>query len=110
MKKLIKFFNYDEDEGKIRLCPPFMGSDVWSLRSADDYSLVYGVDDFLDQGYVLLGDGKYLLNLIELDDYTCFSMKFVVKGRQVIIEEVTCRNHYKRHYFSIMPDRGIYTL
>ena len=109
MDKLIKFFSYDEDKGKIRLNPPFMGSDSWSLRDGD-FNLVFSIDQFLDCGCVFLEDGDFNLNLIELDDYTCFSIKFVVKGRQIIIEEVTCRNCYKRSYFSIMPDRGMYTL
>ena len=107
MEKFTKFFNYDEDTGKIVLHPPFMGSDCWSLRSGEGY-LLFSVDQFLDEGYVLLEDGEYSLNLIELDDYTCFSIKFVVKGRQIIIEDIVCRNAYKRHYYSIMPDRGMY--
>ena len=107
MKKFEKFFSYDEDEGKIVLHPVNMGSDCWSLRSGDGY-LLFSVDDFLDYGSVLLEDGEYSLNLIELDDYTCFYIRFNIKGRQVIIENITCRNAYKRNYYSIMPDRGIY--
>jgi hypothetical protein len=107
--KIKKFFNYDEDEGKICLNPPFMGSDSWSLRS-DEGQLLFSVDQFLEYGSVFLEDGEYSLNLIELDDYTCFSVKFGVKGRQVIIEDISCRNAYKRSYYSVMPDRGIYIL
>ena len=109
MEKFNKFFSYDEDEKKIVLHPPFMGSDCWSLRS-DDGLLKFSVEQFLDYGSVFLEDGNYVLNLIELDDYTCFSIKFGVKGRQIIIEDISCRNSYKRSYFSIMPDRGIYIL
>ena len=72
---------------------------------------MFSVDDFLDgDGSVLLEDGDYLLNLVELDDYTAFSIRFNVKQRQIIIEDISCRNSYKRSYFSIMPDRGIYNL
>jgi len=110
MKNLLNFFSYDEDTGKVVLHPPFMGSDSWSLRNADDYFLEFGVDQFLDYGAVLLEDGNHSLELIELDDYVCFYIKFSVKGRQIIIESITCRNAYKRNYFSIMPDRGIYIL
>jgi hypothetical protein len=109
MEKFNKFFSYNEDEGKMVLNPPFMGSDSWSLRS-DEGQLLFSVDQFLDYGSVFLEDGEYSLNLIELDDYTCFSVKFGVKGRQIIIEEVSCRNSYKRNYYSIMPNRGIYIL
>ena len=109
MEKFNKFFSYDEDEGKIALHPVFMGSDGWSLRSGD-YLLEVSVDQFLDYGSVFLEDGNYLLELVELDDYVCFSIKFGVKGRQIIIEDVVCRNCYKRSYFSVMPDRGIYIL
>lgn len=109
MEKLIKFFNYDEDEGKICLNPPFMGSDSWSLRSGDG-NLLFSIEQFQDFGSVLLEDGEYVLNLIELDDYTAFSIRFNIKGRKVVIEDISCRNCYKRSYFSIMPDRGIYTL
>ena len=108
MEKLIKFFNYDENTGKVVLHPPFMGSDAWSLRSDD--CLLVSVDQFLEVGDVFLEDGNYVLNLIELDDYHCFSIKFGVKGRQVIIEDVSCRNCYKRSYFASMPDRGMYIL
>ena len=108
MEKINKFFSYDKDEGVV-LHPPFMGSDSWSLRSADG-CLLFSIEQFLDEGYVLLEDGEYILNLVELNDYSCFSIKFVVKGRQVIIEDVSCRNCYKRSYFSIMPDRGMYIL
>ena len=107
MEKINKFFSYDEVVGKIALNPPFMGSDSWSLRSADG-CLLFSIEQFLDEGYVLLEDGEYRLNLVELDDYTAFSIKFGVKGRQVIIEDIVCRNAYKRHYYSIMPDRGMY--
>ena len=107
MKNLLNFFSYDE--GKIALHPPFMGSDSWSLRSGDNV-LLFSIENFLDYGSVILEDGEYVLNLCELDDYHCFSIKFGVKGRQVVIEEVSCRNLYKRSYFSIMPDKGIYTL
>ena len=110
MEKLIKFFSYDEDEKKIVLHPPFMGSDCWSLRSGDDYHLEFSIDQFLEVGGVFLDDGSHLLNLVELDDYTCFSIKFDVKGRQIIIEDISCRNDYKRSYFSIIPDRGMYVL
>jgi len=109
MKKINKFFSYDEDEGKIVLHPVNMGSDSWSLRSGDNV-LLFSLEQFQDFGSVLLEDGEYVLNLIELDDYTAFSIKFGVKGRQVIIEDVVCRNCYKRSYFSVMPDRGIYIL
>ena len=109
MEKFSKFFSCDEEEGKVALNPPFMGSDCWSLRSADG-CLLFSVDQFLDEGYVFLEDGEYSLNLIELDDYTCFYIRFNIKGRQVIIENITCRNAYKRNYYSIMPDRGIYNL
>ena len=106
MEKFNKFFSYDEG---VALHPPFMGSDSWSLRSSGG-NLLFSVDQFLDYGYVLLEDGEYVLNLIELDDYTAFSIRFNIKGRQVVIEEVSCRNLFKKNYFSIMPDRGIYTL
>jgi len=109
MKKFEKFFSYDEDEGKIVLHPVNMGSDCWSLHSGDGY-LLFSVDQFLDEGYVLLEDGEYSLNLVELDDYTSFYIRFGVKGRQIIIENITCRNAYKRHYFSVLPDKGIYNL
>jgi len=109
MEKIKKFFEYDEVVGQIVLHPPFMGSDSWSLRSGDNL-LLFSIEQFLDYGEVLLEDGEYVLNLIELDDYAAFSIKLSVKGRQVVIEEVSCRNLYKRGYFSIMPDRGIYTL
>ena len=101
-----KFFSYDEG---IVLHPVNMGSDCWSLRSGDG-NLLFSVEQFLDYGYVLLEDGEYQLNLIELDDYHCFSIQFGVKGRQVVIEDVVCRNAYKRNFFTIMPDRGIYIL
>ena len=107
MEKINKFFSYDG--GKVALHPPFMGSDSWSLRSAGG-NLLFSVEQFLDLGSTLLEDGEYRLNLIELDDYTSFSIKFGVKGRQVVVEDVVCRNSYKRSYFSIMPDRGIYNL
>ena len=109
MEKINKFFSYDEVVGKLALHPVNMGSDCWSLRSADG-NLLFSVDDFLDYGSVLLEDGEYSLNLIELDDYTAFSIRFNIKGRQVVVEDIVCRNSYKRNYFSIMPDRGIYTL
>ena len=109
MKELKKFFSYDKDEGKIVLHPVNMGSDSWSLRTGDN-RLLFSIDNFLEEGSVLLQDGAYVLNLVELDDYHCFSIKFVVKGRQIIIEDVVCRNAYKRGYLSIMPDKGIYTL
>ena len=108
MKNLLNFFSYDEDEG-IVLHPVNMGSDCWSLRSGDGF-LEFGVDQFLDYGGVILEDGNHLLNLIELDDYPCFSIRFSVKGRQIIIEDIVCRNAYKRNYFSVMPDKGIYIL
>ena len=107
MEKLKKFFSYD---GGIVLHPVNMGSDSWSLRSGTEGNLLFSVENFLDYGSVLLQDGAYVLNLVELDDYTCFALRFSVEGRKVIIEEVSCRNAYKRHYYSIMPDRGIYTL
>src|SRR5690554_4259405 len=110
MKKFNKFFSYDENTGKVCLNPPFMGSDGWSLRSGDDYHLEVGVDQFLEVEDVFLEEGNYILELVELDDYVCFVIKFGVKGRQIIIEDVVCRNSYKRNYFSIMPDRGIYIL
>ena len=100
-----KFFSYEE--GKVALHPPFMGSDRWCLRS-DDYFLEFSTEQFLDCGGVLLEDGNHLLQLVELDDYVCFCIEFGVKGRQVVIYEVSCRNHYKRGYLSVMPDRGIY--
>ena len=108
MKKFEKFFSFDEDEGVI-LHPPFMGSDSWSLRSGDNV-LLFSVEQFLDYGSVCLEDGEYVLNLIELDEYTAFSIKFGVKGRQIVVEDISCRNAYKRGYFSVMPDRGIYIL
>ena len=107
MEKFSKFFSCED--GKVALHPVNMGSDSWSLRSADG-CLLFSIEQFLDEGYVLLEDGEYRLNLVELDDYTAFSIKFGVKGRQVIIEDIVCRNAYKRHYYSIMPDRGMYTL
>jgi hypothetical protein len=110
MKKLIKFFSYDEDERKVVLHPVNMGSDCWVLRSGDDYFLEFSLDQFLENGAVLLEDGNHLLQLVELDGYVCFAIKFGVKGRQVVIEDVVCRNHYKRSYFSVMPDKGIYNL
>jgi hypothetical protein len=109
MEKFNKFFSYDEDEGKVALHPINMGSDCWSLRG-DDGLLKFSVDQFLEIGSVFLEDGDYVLNLVELDDYACFSMTFSIKGRQIIIEDISCRNAYKRNYFSIMPDRGIYIL
>ena len=109
MKKINKFFSYDG--GKIILHPPFMGSDSWSLRSGDgDYFLEFGIDQFLDYGSVLLEDGDHVLNLVELDDNICFVLKFSVEGRKVVVEDVVCRNAYKRNYFSVMPDRGVYIL
>jgi hypothetical protein len=110
MEKIKKFFEYDEVVGQIVLHPPFMGSDCWSLRSADDYFLEFSLEQFLEHGAVLLEDGNHLLQLCELDDYVCFSIKFGVKGRQVVVEDVVCRNDYKRSYFSIMPDKGMYIL
>jgi len=107
MEKFNKFFSYDEDE--VALHPVNMGSDSWSLRSSGG-NLLFSIEHFLDYGSVLLEDGEYVLNLVELDDYICFSIKFGVKGRQIIIEDVVCRNCYKRNYFSVMPDRGIYIL
>ena len=107
MERLKEFFSYDE--GKIILHPPFMGSDSWSLRS-DDGFLEFGIDQFLETGAVILEDGNHVLQLIELDDYACYAIKFGVKGRQIIIEDIVCRNSYKRHYFSVLPDRGIYIL
>ncbi|HCY06490.1 MAG TPA: hypothetical protein DHS57_04270 [Erysipelotrichaceae bacterium] len=107
MKNLLNFFSYDE--GKIALHPPFMGSDSWSLRSADNV-LLFSIDQFMEAGYVFLEDGEYRLNLVELDDYHCFSIEFGVKGRQVVIEDIVCRNSYKRSYLSVMPDRGMYIL
>ena len=109
MEKFEKFFSYDEDEGKIVLHPVNMGSDSWSLRSGDGF-LEFSIDQFWDYGGVLLEDGEHILNLVELDDFTAFSIRFSVKGRQVIIEEVSCRNCYKRSYFSVLPDKGIYNL
>ena len=105
-----KFFTYDDVMGKVTLHPPFMGSDRWCLRNADDYFLEFGVDQFQDYEGVLLEDGNHLLQLTELDDYVCFCIEFVVKGRQIIIEDISCRNSYKRSYFSIMPLSGIYNL
>ena len=109
MKKINKFFSYNEGDGKVALHPINMGSDCWSLRSAGG-NLLFSVENFLDCGSVLLEDGEYSLNLIELDDYAAFSIRFNIKGRQIIIEDVVCRNAYKRNYFSVMPDRGIYIL
>ena len=107
MKNLLNFFSYDE--GKIALHPPFMGSDSWSLRSGDNV-LLFSIENFLDYGSVILEDGKYVLNLCELNDYHCFSIEFGIKGRQIVVEDIVCRNAYKRHYYSIMPDRGMYIL
>ena len=107
MEKFNKFFSYDG--GKVALHPPFMGSDSWSLRSADNV-LLFSIDQFMEAGYVFLEDGEYRLNLVELDDYHCFSIEFGVKGRQVVIEDIVCRNSYKRSYLSVMPDRGMYIL
>ena len=109
MKKIEKFFSFNEDEGKIVLHPVNMGSDSWSLRSADNV-LLFSIENFLDYGSVILEDGEYVLNLCELDDYHCFSIKFGVKRRQVVIEDIVCRNSYKRSYLSVMPDRGMYIL
>ena len=109
MKKFEKFFSYDEGMQKLVLHPVNMGSDCWSLRSSEG-NLLFSVDQFMEAGYVLLEDGEYRLNLVELDDYHCFSIKFGVKGRQVVVEDVVCRNCYKRNFFSIMPDKGIYNL
>ena len=109
MEKINKFFSYDEDEKKVVLHPVNMGSDSWSLRSGDNL-LVFSIDQFLDYGYVFLEDGEYSLNLIELDDYAAYSIRFSVEGRKVVVEDVVCRNAYKRHYFSVMPDKGIYIL
>ena len=105
-----KFFTYDDVMGKVTLHPPFMGSDRWCLRSADDYFLEFGVDQFQDYEGVLLEDGNHLLQLVELNDDVCFVLKFGVKGRRVVVEDVVCRNAYKRNYFSVMPLSGIYTL
>jgi hypothetical protein len=110
MEKLDKFFSYNEGEGKIALHPINMGSDAWVLRSADDYFLEFSLEQFLEHGAVLLEDGNHLLQLVELDDYVAFSIRFNIKGRQVVVEDISCRNCYKRHYFSIMPDRGMYIL
>ena len=107
MEKFTKFFSCED--GKIVLHPVNMGSDCWSLRSADG-CLLFSIEQFLDEGYVFLEDGEYRLNLVELDDYTAFSIKFGIKGRQVVVEDVVCRNAYKRHYYSIIPDRGMYNL
>ena len=107
MEKFSKFFSCED--GKIVLHPPFMGSDSWSLRS-DSNLLLFSIENFLDYGSVILEDGEYVLNLCELNDYHCFSIQFGVKGRQIIIEDVSCRNAYKRHYYSIIPDRGMYNL
>ena len=107
MKKINKFFSYDGNEGKVALHPVNMGSDSWSLRSGDGF-LLFSIDQFMEAGYVLLEDGEYVLNLVELNDYPCFSIEFGVKGRQVVVEDIVCRNAYKRNYFSVMPDRGIY--
>ena len=110
MEKFEKFFSFNEDEGKVVLHPVNMGSDSWSLRSGDG-NLLFSVDQFLDgDGSVLLEDGEYVLRLVELDDFTCFYIEFGVKQRQVVIYDVVCRNAYKRNYYSIMPDRGIYNL
>lgn len=109
MEKFNKFFSFDEEMRKVVLCPPFMGSDCWSLRSAGG-NLLFSVEQFQDFGSVLLEDGEYVLNLVELDDYTCFYIKFSVKQRQVVVEDVVCRNAYKRNYLSVMPDRGLYIL
>ena len=106
MEKFNKFFSYDRG---IVLHPVNMGSDCWSLRSGDG-NLLFSVDQFLDYEGVLLEDGEYVLNLIELDDYAAFSIRFNIKQRQVVVEDIVCRNAYKRHYYSIMPDRGIYIL
>ena len=107
MEKINKFFSYDG--GKVILHPPFMGSDSWSLRSGDG-NLLFSVDQFLSCESVLLEEGDYLLNLIELDDYAAFSIRFNIKGRQIVVEDIVCRNAYKRSYFSVMPDRGMYIL
>jgi hypothetical protein len=104
--KIKKFFSYED--GGIVLHPPFMGSDRWCLRNADDYFLEFGVDQFTEHEGVFVEDGNHLLQLVELDDFVCFCVKFVVKGRQIIVEDVICRNEYKKNYISIMPDRGIY--
>jgi hypothetical protein len=109
MEKFEKFFSFNEDEGKVVLHPVNMGSDSWSLRSGDG-NLLFSLEQFQDFGSVLLEDGEYRLNLIELDDYTAFSIRFNIKGRQIVVEDTICRNAYKRHYYSIMPDRGIYNL
>ena len=105
--KINKFFSYED--GKVVLHPVNMGSDSWSLRSADG-NLLFSIEEFFDYGSVLLQDGAYVLNLVELDDYTCFALRFSVEGRKVVIEDISCRNIYKRSYYSVMPDRGIYTL
>ena len=107
MKKFEKFFSYDE--GKVVLHPVNMGSDCWSLRTGSNL-LLFSIDQFMEAGYVLLEDGEYRLNLVELDDYHCFSIRFNIKGRKIIVEDVVCRNCYKRGYFSILPDRGRYIL
>jgi len=109
MEKINKFFSFNEGDGKVALHPVNMGSDCWSLRSGDNL-LLFSIEQFLDYGSVILEDGEYVLNLCELDEYICFSIKFGVKGRQIIIEDVSCRNAYKRNFFSIMPDKGIYNL
>ena len=109
MEKFEKFFSFNEDEGKVVLHPPFMGSDSWSLRGAEG-NLLFSLEQFQDFGSVLLEDGEYVLRLVELDDFTCFYIEFGVKQRQVVVEDVVCRNAYKRSYFSVMPDRGIYNL
>jgi len=109
MEKFEKFFSFNEDEGKVVLHPPFMGSDSWSLRGAEG-NLLFSLEQFQDFGSVLLEDGEYSLNLIELDDYPCFSIRFSLKQRQVVVEDIVCRNCYKQNYLSVMPDRGIYNL
>ena len=109
MEKINKFFSYDEDEKKVVLHPINMGSDCWSLRDADGF-LEFSIEQFQDYEGVLLEDGEYVLNLIELDDYAAFSIRFNIKQRQVVVEDIVCRNAYKRHYYSIMPDRGMYIL
>ena len=85
MEKINSFFSYDGNEGKVALHPPFMGSDSWSLRSGDGF-LEFSIDQFWDYGGVLLEDGEHILNLIELDDYAAFSIRFNIKQRQVVVE------------------------
>ena len=108
MKNFEKFFSLDNDQ--VVLHPVNMGSDSWVLRNADTYALEFGIADFQEFNGVILENGCYLLQLVSLSDDVIFYIEFSVQDRKVLIEDVVCRDVYKRHYWSVMPDRGMYNL